>query len=113
MRIQSFLLKIMGLFASMPRIPWAGEPFLSYSLTTLAFKDPASITELVKYVNNIAYENKIHLLQAPVDEKSPAAEVLSKFRLARVGTQVFIKSLSGRKFAHLGESRLYLDATEI
>jgi hypothetical protein len=79
----------------------------------LAFKDPASITELVKYVNNIAYENKIHLLQAPVDEKSPAAEVLSKFRLARVGTQVFIKSLSGRKFAHLGESRLYLDATEI
>ncbi len=113
MKVQSFLLKIMGLFADMPRIPRAGEPFLSYNLTTLAFKDPASITELVKYVNNIAYENKIHLLQVPVDEESPAAEVFSKFRLARVGTQIFVKSVSGKKLPHLGENRLYVDATEI
>jgi L-amino acid N-acyltransferase YncA len=113
MKIQSFLLKFMGLFAEMPRIPGAGEPFLSYNLTTLAFKDPASITELIKHANNIAYENKIHLLQVPVDEESPAAEVLSKFRLSRVGTQLFIKSLSGKKPPHLGESKVYVDATEI
>ncbi len=113
MKTQLFLLRIAGLFADMPHIPGAGEPLLSYNLTTLAFKDHAAIAELVKYVNNIAFENKIHLLQVAVDEPSPAAEVLSKFRLARVGTQIFIKSLSGKKFPHLGENKLYVDATEI
>jgi hypothetical protein len=113
MRVQSLLLRLMGLFADMPRIPRAGEPLLSYNLTTSAFRDSASITELVKYVNNIAYENKIHLLQVPVDEESPTANVLSKFRYARVGTHVFFKSLSRKRFPHMGESRLYVDATEI
>jgi len=113
MKAQLLVLKIAGLFANTPRIPGAGEPLLSYNLTTLAFKDPASITDLIKYVNNIASENKIHLLQVPADVQSPAAEVLSKFRHARVGTQVFVKSLSGKKFPHLGESMLYVDATEI
>jgi GNAT superfamily N-acetyltransferase len=113
MKAQLFLLKIAGLFGNTPRIPGAGEPLLSYNLTTLAFKDPESITELVKYVNNIAYENKIHLLQVPVDEGSPTAEVLSKFRLSRVGTQMFIKPLSEKKLPHLGERKLYVDATEI
>jgi len=113
MRIQSFLLKTMGMFADMPHIPGVGEPLLSYNLATLAFTDPAAIAELVKYINNIAFENKIHLLQVAVDEESSAAEVLSKFRLARVGTQIFIKSLSGKKFLHLGESKFYVDATEI
>jgi len=113
MKAQLLMLRIAGLFADMPHIPGAGEPLLSYNLTTLAFKDPAAITELVKYVNNIAFENKIHLLQVPVDEESLSAEVLSKFRLARVGTQIFIKSLSGKEFLHLGESKLYVDATEI
>jgi GNAT superfamily N-acetyltransferase len=113
MKAQLLMLKIAGLFAKLPRIPGAGEPLLSYNLTTVAFKDPVSITDLIKYVNNIASENKIHLLQVRADVQSPAAEVLSKFRHARVGTQVFVKSLSGKKFPHLGESMLYVDATEI
>ncbi len=113
MKAQLFLLKMASLFADMPKIPGAGEPLLSYNLTTLAFKDPESIAELVKYVNNFAYEKKIHMLQLPVDEKSSLAEILSKFRLARVGTQIYIKSLSEREFSHLGEDKVYVDATEI
>jgi hypothetical protein len=113
MKAQLLVLKIVGLFANMPRLPGAGEPLLSYNLTTVAFKDPASITDLIKYVNNIAFENKIHLLQVPADVQSPAAEVLSKFRHARVGTQVFVKPLSGKTFSSLGDARLYVDATEI
>ena len=113
MKAQLFMLRLAGLFADTPHIPGPGEPLLSYNLTTLAFKDSASITDLIKYVNNIAFENKIHLLHVPVDEESPAAEVLSRFRHARVGLQIFVKSLSGKKFARLGDGRLYVEATEI
>ena len=113
MKAQLLMLKIAGLFAKMPRIPGACEPLLSYNLAALAFKDSASITELIKHVNNIALENKVHLLQVPADAESPAAEVLSKFRHARVVTQVFMKSLSGKTFSRLGDAKLYVDATEI
>jgi GNAT superfamily N-acetyltransferase len=113
MKAQLLMLKIANLFAHVPRIPGVGEPLLSYNLTYLAFKDPANLTDLVKYVNNIAFENKIHLLQVPADVQSPTAEVLSKFRHARVVTQVFVKSLSGKSFSRLGDARLYVDATEI
>ena len=113
MRAQLSLLRIAGLFAGMSRIPNAGEPLLSYILTILAFKDSASITDLIKYVNNIAYEKRIHLLQVPVDMESPVAEVVSKFRHARVGVQFFVKSLSEKRFPRLGDNRLYVDATDI
>ena len=113
MKAQMLMLKFASLFAKMPRIPGAGEPLLSYNLTTLAFQDSASMTELIKHVNNIALENRIHLLHVPVDMESPAAEVLSKFRHARVATQVFMKSLSGKGFSRLGDAKLYVDATEI
>ena len=113
LKAQLFMLRIAGLFADTPHIPRPGEPLLSYNLTTLAFKDSASIIDLIKHVNNIAFENKIHLLHVPVDLESPAAEVLSGFRHARVGFQFFVKSLSGKKFPRLGETKLYVDATEI
>ena len=113
LKAQSLLLRFLGLLTDVPRIPKPGEPMLSYNLTALAFKDSGSMTDLIKHVSNIALENKIGFLNVPVDLESPAVEVLSEFRHAKVGLQFFVKSLSGRKFSHLGESRLYVDVNEI
>lgn len=113
LRTQLSLLKLASLFTEMPRIPKPGEPLVSYNLTTLAFKDPEGMTELIKHVLNIAIEDKVNLLHIPVDLKSQAAEVLSRFRHARVGLQLFVKNLSGNNFSRLREDKVYVDATEI
>jgi RimJ/RimL family protein N-acetyltransferase len=113
LKAQLFLLRLTGFFTEMPRIPKPGEPLLSYNLTTLAFKDTESMMDLIKHVINIALENKINLLNIPIDMASPAAEVLSQFRHARIGLQFFAKPLSGKKFSRLDENKLYIDTTEI
>ena len=113
LKVQLSLLKLIGLFAEMPRIPKPGEPFLSYNLTTLAFKDAESIMDLIKHVINIALKNGINILNIPVDLSSPAAEVLSRFRHARIGLQFLAKPLSGKKLPRLDENKLYIDITEI
>lgn len=113
LKAQLCLLRLVSLFAKMPRIPKPGEPLLSYNLTTLAFKDTESMMDLIKHVINIALENKINLLHIPIDMASPAAEVLSRFRHARIRLQFFAKPLSEKKFARLGEDKLYIDTTEI
>jgi GNAT superfamily N-acetyltransferase len=113
LKAQLSLLKLAGLFAEMPRIPKPGEPFLSYNLTTLAFKDAESIMNLIKHVINIALENRINILNIPVDVSSPAAEVLSRFRHARIGLQFLAKPLSGKKLSRLDEDTLYIDITAI
>lgn len=110
---QLFLMRLAGLFTEIPQIPKPGEPLLSYNLTTLAFKDTESIVDLVKHVINIALENRINLLHIPIDMESPVAEVLSRFRHARVDLQFFVKYLSEKRFSRLGENKLYIDTTEI
>jgi hypothetical protein len=109
LKAQLSLLKLLGLFAEMPRISKPGESFLSYNLTTLAFKDAENIKVLIKHVINIVLENGINILNIPADVSSPAAEVLSSFRHARIGLQFFAKPLSGTKLPRLDEDKLYID----
>jgi GNAT superfamily N-acetyltransferase len=112
LKVQIAMLKLAGLFAAVPHIPDAGEPLLSYNLATLAYRDTASLSELVKYAINLAVENRINLLHVPLDLESPAAEVVSHFRHARVGLQFLVKPLSEKEIPSFEKSRLYFDATE-
>jgi hypothetical protein len=68
---------------------------------------------LIKHEINIALENGINILNIPVDVSSPAAEVLSRFRHARIGLQFLAKPLSGKKLSRLDEDTLYIDITAI
>jgi hypothetical protein len=96
----------------MPHIPGVGEPLLSYNLTALAYRDAASLSELVKHAINSAVENRTELLEVPLDLESPAAEVMSRFRHARVGLQFLVKPLSGKGVPSFEGSRFYFDAIE-
>jgi hypothetical protein len=105
-------MRLMGLFTPMPNIPKQGEPLLSYNLTALAYRDPASIIELMKYVVNLALENEINFLHIPLDPDTPAATVLSRFRHSKVKLHFFMKSLK-QIASSLGERKLYIDVSEI
>ena len=112
-KAQIFLTKLMGLFTKMPKIPTQGEPLLSYNLTTLAYKDSESITELIKHMINLALENEINFLHIPLDPESQAATLLSQFRHTKTKLHFFIKSLKQKGLPNLGEKKLYIDISEI
>ena len=113
MKAQIFLMRLIGLFTKMPSIPMQGEPLLSYNLTTLAYKDSESITELIKHVINLALEKEINFIHIPLDPESPAAAALSQFRHTKLKLHFFIKPLKQKDFPNLGERKLYIDISEI
>ncbi len=112
-KVQLFLVRLMGLFTKMPNVPKLGEPLLSYNLALLAYKDPASITELIKQVINLALENNIKFLHVPLDLESPAAAVVSQFRHTKLKLHYFIKPLKHQALSNIGKNRLYIDISEI
>jgi len=113
LKAQMLLMRLVGLFTKMPHIPKQGEPLLSYNLTTLAYKDSESITELIKHMINLALENKIDFLHTPVDPESQVASVLSQFRHTKTKLLFFIKSLKQKDLPNLGDKKLYIDISEI
>jgi len=113
LKAQTYLLRLIGLFTKMPHMPELGEPILSYSLTTMAYRNTESLTELIRNIVNIALENKINLIHVMVDPKNPIATILSQFRHTKVKLYFFTKSLRQERLPNLGEGNLYFDATEM
>jgi GNAT superfamily N-acetyltransferase len=113
LRIQANLMRLIGLFAKMPRIPKPGEPLLNYNLTTMASRNPESTTELIKHTLNIALENKVNQILGAVDPKNPIAANLSQFRHIEIKTHFFAKPLTRERLPNLGERKLYIDANQM
>lgn len=112
-KTQILMMKLLGSFTRMPSLPKEGEPLSSYNLTTLAYKNPESITELIKYIINVALENGINFLHIPVDPESPIPAVLSKFRHTKLRLHFFTKSLKQERVPNLGKRKLYIDISEL
>jgi GNAT superfamily N-acetyltransferase len=113
LRMQTYLMKLIGLFAKMPRIPKTGEPLLNYNLTAMACRNSESMTELMKHSVNIALENKVNQIIAAVDPRNPIASNLSQFRHTEMKTHFFAKSLGQEGLPNLGERKLYIDANQM
>jgi len=113
LKTQTYLIRLLGLFTKMPRIPKLGEALLSYNLTIIAYKNPESLIELVRSVINIAHKNKINFIHAPLDPKNPIAAILSQFTHTKMKLYIFTKPLKQEKPLNLGERKLYVDALEM
>jgi hypothetical protein len=111
LKAQTYLIRLIGLFTKMPYMPKLGEPFLSYNLTIMAYRNSESLTELIRNIVNIALENKINFIHVTVDPKNPIAAILSQFRHTKMKLYFFTKSLRQERFTNLGERNLYIDAT--
>lgn len=113
MRALAYMTALMSLFTKTPVIPKPGKTLMMYYLTTPAYKNNESLTELIKHSINIALENNIHLLSIPVDLESPIATVLSKFTHSKVKLHFFVKPLKHKKFLHVNRDKLYIDIVDI
>jgi GNAT superfamily N-acetyltransferase len=113
LNMQTNLMRVIGIFTKMPHIPKLGEPFLSYNLIIMAYKNLESLTELIRKVVNIALENKINFIHATVDPKNPTAAILSQFTHTKMKLSFFTKSLKQERLPNLRERKLYVDALEM
>jgi ribosomal protein S18 acetylase RimI-like enzyme len=111
LKAQTYLIRLIGLFTKMHYMPKLGEPFLSYNLTIMAYRNSESLTELIRNIVNIALENKINFIHVTVDPKNPIAAILSQFRHTKMKLYFFTKLLRQERFTNLGERNLYIDAT--
>jgi hypothetical protein len=111
---QTYLIRLIGLFTRMPHIPNPGQPLLSYHLTTVAYKKPESMTELLKKTINIALGNNINFIHVTIDPSCPMATVISQFRFqTRMKLHVLTKPLKQERFPHSRERKIYFDVAEI
>ena len=79
----------------------------------MAYRNPESMTELIKHTVNIALENKVNQIIAAVDPRNPIAANLSQFRHTEMKLHFFTKSLKQERLPNLGERKLYIDANQM
>jgi len=112
--LQTYLIRLIGLFTRMPYIPKHGEPLLSYNLATVAYKKPESMLELLKKAFNTALDNKINFIHVTIDPSSPLNTILSRFRYqTRMKLHVLTKPVGQVKMAHSRERKIYVDVAEL
>jgi len=113
LKAQAVLMKLARAFTKVPDIPKPGESLLSYNLATLGCRDVGSVTELIKYVVNVALEKRVNFLHMPVDPESPIAAALSQFRHTRMKLHFFIKPLVQEALPDLKGRNVYIDVSEM
>jgi hypothetical protein len=109
----SFPIRFLGLFTKMPKIPKTGETLRQWYLFPVAYKDAASLTELIKHVNNLALKNNTTMLATALDDQSPIVNIMSKFRNVQVKLHYFVKPLRKKKITLLKERKIYIDIANI
>jgi GNAT superfamily N-acetyltransferase len=113
LKAQSYLIRMIGIFTKMPRVPKLGETLSSFNLTIMAYRNTESLAELIRQVINIALENKIAMIHVTVDPTSPMATILSQFVHTKMKLSFYVKSLRQERLPNLGERKLYIDAFEM
>jgi GNAT superfamily N-acetyltransferase len=113
LKVQSYMIRTIGLFIQMPRIPRLGETLSSYNLAIMAYKNPESLAELIRHVVNIALENKTVMIHVTLDPENPIAAILSQFVHTKMRLSFYVKSLRQEKLPNLGDRKLYIDALEM
>lgn len=106
-RLMNLVLAFLGIFTKMPKIPNSGQLMKQYFLQDIGFTKPEYLSELVRYLNNIALENDIqYLTMLGVEE--PISDVLSKFMNITSTEHIFAKPLKELDLTSFGQRKLFL-----
>jgi RimJ/RimL family protein N-acetyltransferase len=112
MRVQTLMLRVMGLFTKVPRIPGFGERSLQIILTPLAYRDPEGCRELIRHVNNLAIKKGVHFVTLVCEVGSPLEELMEGYRHTTVTVHQMVKPLKGQVYDSPSSRRLYVNAED-
>lgn len=106
-QILGLVLGFLGIFTKMPRIPKSGHPMKQYFIQDVGFTEPEYLTELVKYLNNMALESDIQYLTM-LGAEDPISEVLSKFMNTTSTEHIYAKPLKDLDLSSFGQRKIFL-----
>lgn len=93
LRIKSCLLKLMGLFKSLPKPPGPGDLLSQWFLDFVGFEQFDQLTELLRFLNNLALKLKIGQIITACDRESPILgcfQALTDWSFLRVEVELYL-----------------------
>ena len=93
MRMIGSLADLVGRFRPMPRGVHAGDTLNQIMLTPIAFKEPAHLTALLRYMNNRALSSGIEQIFCICESSHPLLNSMKGFIRINTGVNLYVKSL--------------------
>ena len=93
MRMIGSIVRLVGRFRPMPRPVNAGDTLNQIMLTPIAFKEPAHLTALLRYMNNWALSSGIEQIFCICESTHPLLNSMKGFIRINTGVNLYVKSL--------------------
>ncbi|MBI4317712.1 MAG: GNAT family N-acetyltransferase [Chloroflexi bacterium] len=108
-RLGKLILDALGRVVPLPRVPGPGEELRAYNAVLAGFALPGDMVEVLKHVCNVAYENRMHVLNVPIgsDHLEPIAR---RFLHGTVRLRIVMKALTEEAVPEL--RKVYVGATD-
>jgi len=113
MRAQMLMLRLMGLFTRVPKMPGLGQRSLQIILTPLAYRDLEGCRDLLRYVNNLAIKEGVHFVTLVCEVGSPLEELMEGYRNTTVTVHQMVKPLKGQVYESPSSRRLYMNVEDV
>jgi len=111
MRMIGSLLHLIGRFRPMPRGVNAGDTLNQIMLTPIAFKQPAHLTLLLRYMNNQALSRGIEQIFCICELKHPLLNSMKGFIRINTGVNLYIKPLQPNIW--VSDKPVYVDGVDM
>jgi len=113
MRAQMLMLRVMGIFTKVPKMPGFGQRSLQIILTPLAYRDLGGCRELLRHVNKLAIRDEVHFVTIVCEVGSPLEELMEGYRSTTVTVHQMVKPLKGQVYESPSSQRLYMNVEDV
>ena len=111
MRIIGSILDLVGRLRPMPRSVNAGDTLNQIMLTPIAFKEPAHLTPLLRYMNNEALSSGIEQIFFICESSHRLLESVKGFIRINTGVNLYVKSLKSNIL--IGDKPVFVDGIDM
>lgn len=111
MRIIGSILDLVGRLRPMPRSVNAGDTLNQIMLTPIAFKEPAHLTPLLRYMNNMALSSGIEQIFFICESSHRLLKSVKGFIRINTGVNLYVKSLKPNIW--IGDKPVFVDGIDM
>jgi GNAT superfamily N-acetyltransferase len=111
MRMIGSLVNLVGRIRPMPRGVNSGDTLKQIMLTPIAFKEPAHLTQLIRYMNNQALSSGIEQIFCICESSHPLLNSMKAFIRINTGVNLYVKSLEPKIW--MSDKPVFVDGVDM